>query len=88
MAEYSFLSSDCSGCGKSLAKAKAELAGMKGEMADGQGIPMGYCPKCGVANPLTSASAPEPPEPPEPTGEGTGEGEGEAEGEGTGEGED
>ncbi len=72
MAEYKFLPSNCSGCGESLARVKATLAGMKGETADGQGIPMGYCPHCGVANPLTSTPKPtepatEPTEPVEPT---------------------
>ena len=65
---HSFKVSNCSGCGTSLARAKAEVAGMKGETAaDGQGIPMGNCPRCGVANPLVPDGAPaDPPPAPDP----------------------
>lgn len=76
--KYSFLPSKCSGCGKILTRAKASLAGMKGNVA------MGYCPKCGAANPLADMESPDAPsvptdEPTEPrqpaeTAEGTGEG--------------
>jgi len=42
---YPFRPKTCNGCGKSLDRAKAPIAGWKGN------IPMGYC-KCGIASPL------------------------------------
>jgi len=57
---YPFRPETCTGCGKSLARAKAPIAGWKGN------IPMGYC-KCGTASPLDMGEAVT--EETEPTGE-------------------
>ncbi len=57
--KYLFLPPECSVCGESLAGAVAPVAGMKGNVA------MGYCPKCGAANPLAEPEV-EPTEPSEP----------------------
>lgn len=67
MLEYKFTVEKCRGrgCGQKLSGKKVELEGMKGP------IPMGRCPKCGLAYPLVEVKsevepAPEPKPEPEP----------------------
>jgi len=59
--KYSFRPPECWKCGKSLARAKSPVTGMKAN------VPLGYCPKCGASNPLTDVEpTDEPTEPVEP----------------------
>ena len=62
MPEYKFSVGKCGYCGQKLSGKKVGLEGMKGP------IPMGRCPKCGLAYPLVEIES-EPPAPvvePEP----------------------
>ncbi len=66
--EYQFAVTKCTRCGQRLSGKHVELAGMKGP------LPMGRCPKCGIAYPLVEIEpepvveppAPEPEPEPEP----------------------
>ena len=66
--EYRFYVEKCRGCGLKLSGKRVEVGGWKGD------VPMGYCPKCGIAytlveiesKPVEPAPEPEPEVEPKP----------------------
>jgi len=65
--EYRFYVEKCRGCGLKLSGKQVKVGGWKGD------VPMGYCPKCGIAYALVEIESkpvePEPEVEPEPVAE-------------------